>query len=102
MLRRQLLDDHLSWCRTKQKGLIHVKPENLRWTPFVPSPHVQVSDSQCSHSLYAHWLLNCWEAFEKSRTTQIGINVPQGSNWCASFWLKRSKVGRTTAQCQCS
>jgi len=41
-LRRKLLDDHLSCCRTKQKGLVQVKPENLRWTPFVPSPHVQV------------------------------------------------------------
>jgi len=42
MLKRKLLDDHLSWCRTKQKSLLHVKAENLRWTPFVPSPHVQV------------------------------------------------------------
>jgi len=48
MLKRKLLDEHVSWTRTKQKGLLHVKPENLRWTPFVPSPHVQVGVTQRS------------------------------------------------------
>ena len=43
MLKRKLLDEHSSWCRTKQKSLVHMKPENLRWIPFVPSAHVSVS-----------------------------------------------------------
>ena len=45
LLKHKLLDEHLSWSQTKQKDLVHVKPENLRWTPFVPSPHVQLTVS---------------------------------------------------------
>jgi len=61
MLRRKTLDDHLSCCRTKQKGLVQVKPENLRWTPFVPSPHVQVSVGHTVTSCYIFYIVKLFE-----------------------------------------
>jgi len=54
LLKQKLLDEHSSWCQTKQKALVNVKPENLRWTPFVPSPHVQVSVCHSVISYLSH------------------------------------------------